>query len=90
MQVGDIVVSLAGRDKDKYFLVIGVDDKSCTIVDGKIRKLDSPKRKNKKHLKVIFTVNGKCLAERINSGKPTGNETLKRFLKDHLKSNIGG
>lgn len=47
---GCIVKAMAGRDINKFFLTIKDDERTCYIVDGKLRKLDSPKKKNKKHL----------------------------------------
>lgn len=47
---GTIVKSLAGRDKNGLFIVTEADDDYAYIADGKVRKLESPKRKNAKHL----------------------------------------
>ena len=50
---GLIVKAIAGRDKDKYFVVLSVkDDSFCYIADGKRRKVDMPKLKKIKHLEV--------------------------------------
>lgn len=50
--VGSVVYSKAGRDKGNYFMVLEIlDDSYVNVVDGKIRKLDRPKRKKIKHLK---------------------------------------
>ena len=40
LSVGDVVKSVAGKDKDSY----------CFLRDGKIHKLDNPKRKSFKHV----------------------------------------
>lgn len=52
---GHLVVSLAGRDKGCICAVIGEsEDKSFVfIADGKIRKVESPKKKKLKHIKPI-------------------------------------
>lgn len=47
---GTIVKSLAGRDKNGLFLVTEADDDYAYIADGRVRRLESPKRKNAKHL----------------------------------------
>ena len=45
-----IVRSLAGRDKDRLFLVVGVTDKGeLLLADGKTRKVETPKKKKEKH-----------------------------------------
>jgi len=51
MDVGDLVYSKAGRDKDAFFVVINKpNEKYCEISDGKTHKIDNPKLKKDKHL----------------------------------------
>ena len=45
---GDLVISIAGRDKGERFLVIDVKDGYASIVNGKTRKVDNPKIKKTK------------------------------------------
>ena len=40
----DIVKSTAGRDKGKFFFVLGVEEDFLLLADGKTRRLESPKR----------------------------------------------
>lgn len=76
---GDLVISIAGRDKGERFLVVEVSDGYANIVNGKTRKVDKPKRKKIKHLEKVF---GKRvdLAQNIQNGKPVGNERLYRAV----------
>ncbi len=53
---GLIVLNKAGRDKGRFFVVMEAYDKEALICDGKYRKLDSPKKKNIKHLAATKTV----------------------------------
>ena len=50
INVGDLVVSLSGRDRGSVYLVIQADEKFAVIVNGKTRKVNKPKRKKLKHL----------------------------------------
>ncbi len=53
-QVGDIVKSLSGHDKNHLFLVVSIDNFGfLDIIDGRYRKIDSPKRKNPKHIEKV-------------------------------------
>jgi ribosomal protein L14E/L6E/L27E len=79
--IGDIVKSIAGRDKDKIFLVVGYDDEKVIIVNGKERKVNSPKRKNVKHLSKVLIAGDIELAKKIQSGKPTSNEKVYKSVK---------
>ena len=49
---GSVVRAEAGRDGGGYFAVVGFDEKYCFIADGKSRKLEKPKRKNIKHIRI--------------------------------------
>ena len=49
--IGDVVKSIAGKDKDRYFCVVELKDSYCLLRDGKIHKLDNPKRKSFKHVR---------------------------------------
>ena len=51
VQKGSIVKAQAGRDDGEYFVVTDVQESICFIADGKSRKLDSPKKKNIKHIR---------------------------------------
>ncbi len=79
IKVGDLVVSTAGRDKGDYFLVLSVENGVALIVNGKSRKVKTPKSKNVKHLKVL-PANLIHVAEKIQTGKPVGNETVHRAI----------
>lgn len=58
LKTGSIVRAKAGREKDGFFVVTAVDNGFCFIADGKSRKLDSPKRKNIKHISVTNSMIG--------------------------------
>ncbi len=51
--VGYLAYSIAGRDKDKVYIIIREEPDYVWLVDGSSRKLDNPKRKNKKHIQII-------------------------------------
>ncbi|MDO5714046.1 MAG: KOW domain-containing RNA-binding protein [Tissierellia bacterium] len=54
---GQVVKSKAGRDKDRFFMVLEIKDESyLTLVDGDLRKLSKPKLKKIKHIMVTNTV----------------------------------
>ena len=47
---GQLVKSLQGRDKGKYYIVSSVSNGCVKLIDGRTRKADNPKVKNIKHL----------------------------------------
>ncbi|MBQ5600249.1 MAG: KOW domain-containing RNA-binding protein [Lachnospiraceae bacterium] len=50
MKRGTVVKSMAGRDKDRYQIVLEVKADRILVADGKVRKLMNPKAKNIRHL----------------------------------------
>ena len=53
--LGHLFVSSAGRDKGIICAVVGITDDEgyVLIADGKVRKVENPKKKKLKHLKPI-------------------------------------
>ena len=75
----DIVKSTAGRDKGKFFFVLGVEEDFLLLADGKTRRLEKPKRKKRKH--VVFQARFDCrTAEKIRSGEKLANSDLRKTL----------
>ena len=75
----DIIESLAGRDKGKYFYVMDVEDNYVLIADGKGRKLENPKRKKLKHVRRVSRTETR-VAMKILSGDNVLNSELRRDL----------
>ena len=56
---GTAVYSVAGRDKKRPFVIVGVADEdsgTVYIADGSLHILSSPKRKKLKHLRITGSV----------------------------------
>ena len=81
IQVGDLVISLTGRDKDKYFAVVDITKTRVKVIDGKTHKILSPKTKNIKHIKLILTAGIKELVENINKGQLVSNKKVYKLIK---------
>ena len=81
VKIGDLVESLAGRDKGHVFLVTQVNNGRVTVVDGKVHSVTKPKVKNPKHLKQLNAVSLNSIAVEINGERPVGNERLYKQIK---------
>ncbi len=77
---GDVVVSTAGRDKGKRFLVVRICDGYAFITDGRTHKVNRLKKKNFKHLEPAKCGNLTETAARINRGECVGNDKVYKFL----------
>ena len=75
----DIVRSDAGRDKGKLFAVLAVEGEYLLLADGKSRKVESPKRKKRRH--VLFVASDESrLSEKIKSEEKITNREHRRTL----------
>ena len=82
IMVADVVRSLAGRDAGKLFYVIGVDDTYLTLVNGKDRTLEKPKRKKRKHAEKVLRSETR-VADKLRLGDKVLNSELRRDLAFH-------
>jgi hypothetical protein len=54
-EIGMVVKAIAGRDSGSFFVITAAEGEYVYIADGKTRKLNKPKRKNKKHIRRTLT-----------------------------------
>lgn len=50
---GMLARSKAGHDKKNIYVILREDDAYVYLVDGKVRTIEKPKKKNKKHIQII-------------------------------------
>ena len=89
----DIVISLNGRDKDKLFYVMQVEDNFCLLADGKGRKLENPKRKKLKHVRRVTRTETRVAMKILNGDKVLNSELrrdLATFGQQFNSQNQGG
>ena len=82
IEIGSIVVSKAGRDEGRRFLVVGiVDDDFVMIANGGLRGMDRQKKKRRKHLKPTGAV-VQAVRERLAEGRPIEDHELRAWLSE--------
>ena len=93
IQVADVVIATAGREKGKLFYVIGEDPLYLTLANGKDRPLDRPKLKKRKHVQKVLRSETR-VADKLRSGDKVLNGELRRDLAFHASqmqaNNLGG
>ena len=52
VEQGRVVRSMAGHDAGEFFVVVGDEGNFVLLCNGKERKLENPKKKNKRHIAV--------------------------------------
>ena len=75
----NIIRSDAGRDKGKLFVVLAVEGEYLLLADGKSRKLESPKRKKRRHV-LFVAADENRLSAKIKSEEKITNSELRRTL----------
>ena len=83
LNVGAVVLAIAGREKNEIFLISQDDGEYSYIVNGTTRTLENPKKKNKKHLHLL------CRSEKsgLNMSE-LSNAQVKNFLNNYNKSRV--
>ena len=82
VELGSIVISKAGRDRGRPFLVVGVvDDDFVMVANGALRKMDRQKKKRRKHLKPTGRVVAE-LKQRLSQAKPVEDHELRTWLSE--------
>lgn len=81
--VGKIVISTAGRDIKKTFIVVGMlNENFVYIADGSLRKIEKPKKKKIKHL--VFTEDiCENIKRSIMSSEMVSNSKIENYLKSY-------
>ena len=91
--IADVVISTAGRDAGKLFYVLEADDVWLTLVNGKDRSIEKPKRKKSKHTRKVLRSETR-VAAKLRNGDKVLNSELRRdlaYLSRELQSNnLGG
>lgn len=83
---GMFAISKAGHDKDRMYLIIKEEGDFLYLADGKIRKMENPKKKKKKHLQLVKTGIDEKLAEKLKKGQTVYNEEIKLAIKIRTKN----
>ena len=93
IQISDVVVSTAGRDRDELFYVIDADPLYLMLANGKDRTLDKPKRKKRRHVQKVLRSETR-VAAKLLSGDKVLNSELRRDLaflaREMQANNLGG
>ena len=84
---GQVVYSKCGRDKGCAFIVISVEEDYLYLADGKVRRLERPKRKKLKHIQPTKRVFAE-IGEKIMNGAYLLDADLRKALKSiaHVKA----
>ncbi len=83
---GYFAISKTGHDNNQLYIIISSDDEYVYLSDGRIKTIEKPKRKNKKHIQIIETMD-QNINDIIKNGNQLTNEAIKRAIKLYNRSN---
>jgi hypothetical protein len=78
VQKGQLVRSLTGRDKDKYYLVLGRAAATLYLADGRKRGAHNPKKKNIRHVQRCNRIAADAVA--AAQGRPWRDEEIRAAI----------
>ncbi|MDP4088043.1 MAG: KOW domain-containing RNA-binding protein [Bacillota bacterium] len=79
--LGGVVLSKAGRDKDKPFIIVGIINEDYVLLaDGKLRPEKKPKKKKLRHLRFTDII-AEDIKNDILSGRELKDSTIRSFLQ---------
>ncbi len=80
---GCLVRSRSGRDAHEIFFCIDEDERFAYIADGKNRRVDRPKKKNKKHLALMNRTADALVREEIS--KAPDDIKIRKLIREYMK-----
>ena len=80
LEFGMFARSLAGHDKGRLYIVLEAGDDEALLADGRLRTLEKPKRKKRKHLQPDYHRADELL-RRKEEGHAIRNEDIIQALK---------
>lgn len=75
---GCLVKSLAGHDKERYFIILEQEGEYLTLADGHTKTVNHPKRKKKKHTQLVKVVEQESF--------PPRDEKIRKIIKRYKRS----
>jgi len=80
--VGMLATSKAGHDKSEVYVIVAEDEKYIYLCDGRLKPLEKPKKKSRKHIQIIKAKVNEDLQTRLAKGMTVYNEEIKRMIKE--------
>ncbi len=85
-----MVISKAGRDHGKHFIVLQVvDEQFLLLADGDLRKVESPKLKKTKHVQKTNRISRSIVDRLARQEKITNTMVRKEIDSLNLENNPG-
>ena len=88
--IGELATSKAGHDKDRLYMIVGEEGECVYLCDGRLRGVEHPKKKKKKHIQIIHSSAQDTLIQIIKQNRPGErdeiNRQIRKTLEDYLSN----
>ena len=83
--IGELATSKAGHDKDRLYMIVGEEGECVYLCDGRLRGVEHPKKKKKKHLQIIHSSAQDTLIQIIKHNLPGERDEIDRQIRKTLE-----
>ena len=83
--IGELATSKAGHDKDRLYMIVGEEGECVYLCDGRLRGVEHPKKKKKKHIQIIHSSAQDTLIQIIKQNLPGERDEIDRQIRKPLE-----
>ena len=83
--IGQFVTSKAGHDKGTLYVVTAEEGDFVYLCDGRLKRLNTPKKKRRIHIQPVNRTVEKELLERLADGGKVQDEEIKYAIKQYVR-----
>ena len=87
IETGMLAKSKAGHDKDACYVILKADDLYAWLTDGRLKPIEKPKKKKRKHIQVVYTI-PESLKAKLSNKEEIRNEDIKYAIKLYTQSGM--
>lgn len=79
--IGQYAFSKAGHDKGTLYMIVAEEGDFVYLTDGRLKSLEQPKKKRRKHIQPVNSFAGEALRKRMESGENVRPEEIRYAIK---------
>ena len=83
--IGQFVTSKAGHDKGTLYVVTAEEGDFVYLCDGRLKRLNTPKKKRRIHIQPVNRTVEKELLERLSGGGKVQDEEIRYAIKQYIR-----
>lgn len=84
--IGELATSKAGHDKERLYMIVGEEGECVYLCDGRLRGVEHPKKKKKKHIQIIHSSAQGTLIQIIKQNLPGERDEINRRICKTLEA----